>query len=165
MAPVEQLASIPGKKEGEVKMFRNGNKPEVYAWDGTTWQKLGDVVGGSTKKQFAGDKYFPAGEYDYVFDVDDDSGVPKLIPLNDGDNQLDVAERFCKREGYSKSYLGQVMTFLKKVTSYSHPRTPNRKSKKNPLLPLKCKPASSASPTRCQFSTSRSTCRACRKSS
>lgn len=76
-------------------------------------------MGGSKKKHFAGDQYFPAGEYDYVFDVDDDSGVPKLIPVNDGDNHLDVAERFCKREGYSKSYLGQVMNFLKKVTNSS----------------------------------------------
>ena len=29
------------------------------------------------KKYYAGDKYFEAGEYDYVFDVDDESGFPK----------------------------------------------------------------------------------------
>ena len=83
-------------------MFKNGKKPEVFAWDGSQWQKLGDVVGGSNKKIFAGDQYFPAGEYDYIFDVEDDSGVPKKIPLNDGESQMDAAERFCKREGYSK---------------------------------------------------------------
>jgi hypothetical protein len=37
--------------------------------------------------------------------VDDDSGVPKLIPLNEGDSHLEVAEKFCKREGYNKGYL------------------------------------------------------------
>jgi phospholipase A-2-activating protein len=107
MLPVEQMGSVKGKKNGEVKLFRNGNKPEVYGWDEANqkWDKIGDVLGGSNKKQFHGDQYFPAGEYDYVFDVDDDSGVPKLIPLNEGDSHLEVAEKFCKREGYNKGYL------------------------------------------------------------
>lgn len=64
------------------------------------------MVGGTNKKQYHGDQFFPAGEYDYIFDVEDDTGVSKKIPVNDGDNHLDVAERFCKREGYNKSYLG-----------------------------------------------------------
>ena len=36
-------------------MFRNGNKPEVYAWDGRVWNKIGDVVGGTSKKSYSGD--------------------------------------------------------------------------------------------------------------
>ena len=63
------------------------------------------MVGGPSKKFFEGDEQFPAGEYDYIFDVDDDSGGSKKIPVNDGDNHLDVAERFCRREKYSKNYL------------------------------------------------------------
>ena len=86
-------------------MFRNGNKPEVYAWDGKTWSKIGDVVGGTNKKSYPGDKYFPAGEYDYIFDVEDDTGVAKKLPVNEDDTHLYVAERFCMREGYSKAYL------------------------------------------------------------
>lgn len=37
MPSTDQLVTIKGKKEGEVKMFRNGYKPEVYAWDGSAW--------------------------------------------------------------------------------------------------------------------------------
>lgn len=122
MPSVEQLSSFKGKKVGEVRIFRNGTKPEVYAWGEDKWDKIGDVVGGSTKKVYAGDQYFPSGEYDYIFDVDDDNGGHKRIPVNDGDNHLDVAERFCRREGYSKNYLTQVMIFLQKNTKASQPK-------------------------------------------
>jgi len=33
MPSIEALATMKGKKNGEVRMFKNGNKPEVYAWD------------------------------------------------------------------------------------------------------------------------------------
>jgi hypothetical protein len=39
-----------------------------------------------------GDNCFGAGEYDYIFDVDDESGVTKKLPFNDTDNPLVVAE-------------------------------------------------------------------------
>lgn len=40
------------------------------------------------RKYYHGDAYFEAGEYDYIFDVDDESGIPKTIPFNDGGNPL-----------------------------------------------------------------------------
>ena len=110
------MSQMKGKKNGEVRMFRNGQKPEVYAWNDGKWEKIGDVVGGSNKKHYPGDKYFQSGEYDYVFDVDDESGVPKQIPFNDGDSYMDAAERFCLREGYSKHYLQQIVNFLRQNT-------------------------------------------------
>lgn len=88
-----------------MRLFKNNNKPEVYAWNNGKWEKIGDVVGGSAKKQYDGDKYFAAGEYDYIFDVEDESGVSKRIPFNDGDSHMEAAEKFCLREGYSKHYL------------------------------------------------------------
>jgi len=68
-------------------------------WQEGKWVKIGDVItesnqgsgeGGASqqRRQYPGDKYFDAGEYDYVFDVDDESGVPKVIPFNDGANAL-----------------------------------------------------------------------------
>ena len=66
-------------------------------WQANKWVKIGDVItennqGGNEASQqrryFSGDKYFEAGEYDYVFDVDDESGIPKTIPFNDGANPL-----------------------------------------------------------------------------
>ena len=78
-------------------------------WDHETavWNKIGDVLGGqgSNKKKFAGDKYFPAGEYDYIFDVEDDNGLTKKLPYNDGESHMAFAEKFCLREGYSKHYM------------------------------------------------------------
>ncbi len=48
-------------------------------------------------KYYPGDKYFEAGEYDYIFDVDDESGMHKQIPFNDGANALEAAEKYCMR--------------------------------------------------------------------
>ena len=53
--------------------------PEAYMWQQNKWVKIGDVIteggsaeGGKTEsKYYAGDKYFNAGTYDYLFDVDD----------------------------------------------------------------------------------------------
>lgn len=68
---------MKGKKEGEIRLFKNGNKPEAYMWsmESNSWILIGDVLGGTkTKKPFPGDKYFPAGDYDYLFDVENDKG-------------------------------------------------------------------------------------------
>lgn len=89
-------------------------------WQGGQWVKIGDVITenpnqGSavkTKKYYHGDAYFEAGEYDYIFDVDDESGVPKTIPYNDGGNPLEASEKYCMREGLSKGYIEQIRKFL-----------------------------------------------------
>jgi len=61
-------------------VFRNGMVPEAYMWQNGKWDKIGDVItegGGSggapppKPKYYHGDQYFPAGTYDYLFDVDD----------------------------------------------------------------------------------------------
>jgi phospholipase A-2-activating protein len=95
---------VQGKKEGEIRVFRNGMVPEAYMWQGGKWVKIGDVIteGGDAPpkaepRYYQGDKYFEAGLYDYVFDVDDESGVPKVIPFNDGANPMEAAEKYCMR--------------------------------------------------------------------
>lgn len=73
------MPRLPGKKEGEIRVFRNGLIPEAFMWQGGKWEKIGEVItegnqgGGSVSqpKYYPGDKYFEAGEYDYIFDVDD----------------------------------------------------------------------------------------------
>lgn len=113
--------AFKGKKEGEIRVFRNGMAPEAYMWQESSWKKIGDVIteGGATgapnkgePKYYPGDKYFEEGFYDYVFDVDDESGVPKMIPFNDGGNPMEAAERYCRREGLTKGYLEQIRKFL-----------------------------------------------------
>ena len=119
---VDNLGSINGKKEGEIRVFRNGMVPEAFMWQNNKWDKIGDVIteggdagGGAAKgepRYYQGDQYFPAGEYDYIFDVDDESGVPKVIPFNDGANPMESAERYCMREGVGKAFVEQIRKFL-----------------------------------------------------
>ena len=35
---------MSGKKEGEVRMFRNGMVPKVFSWTGGQWTEIGDVI-------------------------------------------------------------------------------------------------------------------------
>ena len=51
------------------------------------------------KKTYIGDKFFAPGDYDYIFEVDDDNEETKSIPFNEGDNPLEAAEKYCVREG------------------------------------------------------------------
>ncbi len=69
-------------------------------------------AGMGQSRYYPGDKYFEAGDYDYIFDVDDESGVHKQIPFNDGANALEAAERYCSREGLTKGYIEQIRKFL-----------------------------------------------------
>lgn len=115
---VDAMAKTKGKKDGEIRLFKSGNTPEAYLWKEAEgkWEKIGDVVGNKTSQWYDGDRYFPEGEYDYVFDVDDESGIPKKLPYNSDDNPLQVAEKFLAREGLQKGYLEQIMQFIRKNT-------------------------------------------------
>jgi len=102
---IDKMASSVGKKEGEVRIFREGMKARAYAWQEGKWALMGDVQGQQhPKKKYEGDKYFPAAEYDYVFDVQDESGINRRLPFNDGENPLVSAEKFLVRENMSMGY-------------------------------------------------------------
>jgi phospholipase A-2-activating protein len=112
---LDKLATTRGKKEGEIRIFREGMKAKAYAWQKGKWELMGDVQGQQhAKKKYEGDKYFPAGEYDYVFDVQDESGIHRRLPFNDGDNALTSAEKFLVREGMSLGYKEQIIQFIMK---------------------------------------------------
>ena len=56
----------PGKKEGQVKVFRNGNIPEAYSWKGNKWELIGEVITeanpggeGGQQPQKPQSKYYP----------------------------------------------------------------------------------------------------------
>jgi phospholipase A-2-activating protein len=42
---VDKLGSMPGKKEGEVRVFREGMVAKAFAWQGGQWTLIGDVQG------------------------------------------------------------------------------------------------------------------------
>ncbi|KIJ69132.1 hypothetical protein HYDPIDRAFT_172598 [Hydnomerulius pinastri MD-312] len=107
----------PGKKQGEVKMVRNGDIVEAHQWDSTSfsWQKIGEVVDavGSGRKQLYNGK-----EYDYVFDVDIQEGAPPLkLPYNVSENPYAAAQRFLEQHDISMNYIDEVVRFIEKNTS------------------------------------------------
>ncbi|KAJ3866808.1 phospholipase A-2-activating protein [Lentinula novae-zelandiae] len=116
LAGTEAL-NAPGKKPGDTKMIRNGDIVEVYQWDAdnTTWQRVGEVVDavGQGRKQL-----YQGKEYDYVFDVDIQDGVPPLkLPYNVTENPFTAAQRFLQTNDLPLSYIDQVVNFIEKNTA------------------------------------------------
>ncbi|KAJ3504097.1 hypothetical protein NLJ89_g8115 [Agrocybe chaxingu] len=114
--PGPEALNTPGKKSGEVKMIKNNDLVEAYQWDSTayTWQKIGDVVDavGSGRKQL-----YQGKEYDYVFDVDIQDGVPPLkLPYNVSENPYAAAQRFLQTNEISLNYIDEVVKFIEKNT-------------------------------------------------
>ena len=123
-AELEKLPTIAsqskfvGKSDGEIRLFRNGALAEAFVWKAAeqVWDKIGDVISGNQRKYYEGDRYFEAGEYDYVFDVDIESQVASKMPYNEGDNPLETAEKFLAREGLNKGHITQITDFIKTNT-------------------------------------------------
>ncbi|TFY76722.1 hypothetical protein EWM64_g7288 [Hericium alpestre] len=115
--PGSDALLTPGNKPGEVKMIRNGDIVEAHQWDAASgsWQKIGEVVDavGSGRKQLHEGK-----EYDYVFDVDIQDGVPPLkLPYNVNENPFAAAQRFLERNELPLTYVDQVVQFIEKNTA------------------------------------------------
>lgn len=140
---VEKMNQIQGKKDGEIRVFRHGMIPKAYMWKNGKWELIGDVMGqpqGPPKSSYEGDKYFPAGEYDFIFNVNDDSGMNRRLPYNLGDNSLVAAEKFLAREGMNVGYKEQIISFISKNTKgYKIPNKTISKNnnKGNELAPLR----------------------------
>jgi len=116
--PGPDALDTPGKKSGELKLINNGDSDlvEAHQWDGTncTWQKIGDVVGavGSGRRQL-----YQGKEYDYVFDVDIEDGVPLLkLPYNVSENPHSVAQRFLESNDLPLTYMDEVVKFIETNT-------------------------------------------------
>jgi len=56
---------------------------------------------------------FKAGEYDKIIDVDLGDGVFRKLPCNNGANYLETADKFCSREGLGRSFVEQIVQFLR----------------------------------------------------
>lgn len=120
----EDIKFIKNPKEGEIRVFNNQGNAEAYVYKSSErkWDKIGDVLGTKdTKKIYEGDKYFPAGNYDYIFDVDLEGRFSRL-PFNKGDNCLVAAEKFINRENLHKGlYVDDITRFLRKNTGQEEP--------------------------------------------
>lgn len=116
---ISELQHKRGKKEGDIQIFRNGNIGEAYMWhiDGSYWERIGEVVGAnpqqkSQKKYYEGDRLFPSGEYEYIFDVELGDDVIKKLPYNNSQNPLEIAEKFIAREGMRRDYIQEITKFI-----------------------------------------------------
>merc|ERR1711881_346594 len=113
-ADIAEMPTTVGKKNGEIKCFKEDGTVFAYSWNAGAriWDKIGEVTGGaSSKKQYPGDHVFPAGEYDFVFDIEW-TDKKALLPYNRGQNPMQVAEAFCARESIGKANLDQIRKFI-----------------------------------------------------
>mmetsp|Transcript_49908 Transcript_49908/g.139713 ORF Transcript_49908/g.139713 Transcript_49908/m.139713 type:complete len:746 (+) Transcript_49908:75-2312(+) len=121
-APMEGSADISlmpttiGKKNGEIKCFKDGETVFAFSWNAGArqWDKIGEVVGQQSEKKFYdGDHVFPRGDYDFVFDVDMGAALGmRKLPYNKGQNPMEVAESFCSREQINKGNTEQIRQFI-----------------------------------------------------
>lgn len=114
---IDMIQSIKGIKEGARKVFREGDIPRIYAWEEGQWVQKGDPLGQQSQKKFyKGDTFFEKGDYDYIFDIEDESGTPRKLPFNDGDNISIIAEEFLKKEQLDTRFKGQIEDFIRQNT-------------------------------------------------
>ncbi|MCO5583280.1 hypothetical protein L7F22_037190 [Adiantum nelumboides] len=114
--PAPDALLQPGRKEGEVRMVRNGELVEAHQWSSAAnqWEKIGEVVGGVGSGQ---KKLYQGKEYDYVFDVDIADGIPPLkLPYNATENPYNAAYKFLERNELPLTYVDQVVAFIEKNT-------------------------------------------------
>ncbi|KAI5477830.1 phospholipase A-2-activating protein [Pseudohyphozyma bogoriensis] len=113
--PGPEALDIPGNKEGAVKVVRSAaGVAEAYQWSQGTWVKIGEVVdavGNSRKQLYNGE------EYDYVFDVDIQEGMPPLkLPYNVTQNPYEVAQNFLDRHELPRAYIDEVVKHIENNT-------------------------------------------------
>eukprot|EP00398_MALV-I-01_sp_L67-1_P000986 gene986-338_t len=130
MDKVTDIALMPTTKgkQGEVKMFKDKDKVMAYSYNGSTWDCVGEVTGAEAKTAYAGDQYFPAGEYDFVFDVQlGDDDIPEnraKLPFNKSDNPMTAAERFIARQKINKGFVQQIRDFIRANAGLNGPSGP-----------------------------------------
>ncbi|TNV85584.1 hypothetical protein FGO68_gene1924 [Halteria grandinella] len=118
---IDRMKTMKGK-EGEVKIFKNGTAAEAYCFKDGRWEKIGDVMNPTASidadgKHYEGDRLFPAGQYDHIFDVDMGDGILRKLPFDNGSNILVAADKFVLREGLHKAFCEQISAFIKQNSS------------------------------------------------
>ena len=80
------MHQIQGKSEGEFRVFKHDGGARAYMWKVENgvgkWEFFDDVALpdggggiGQPNNHYPGDRMFPAGEYDRIFDVEADDGI------------------------------------------------------------------------------------------
>ncbi|XP_017880052.1 phospholipase A-2-activating protein [Ceratina calcarata] len=116
--PDEKVLLEPGQKDGQTKIVNDKGSVMAYSWsqDKQKWIKIGNVMGASGGSgATSGKQLYNGKEYDYVFSVDIQDGVPPLkLPYNKDDDPWHVAQKFLHDNGLSQLFLEQVANFIVK---------------------------------------------------
>ncbi|CRL05013.1 CLUMA_CG018161, isoform A [Clunio marinus] len=101
--------------EGQTRLVRQPNgKILCYQWTKGNWECVGDVMGatGGTKET-SGKSLHEGKEYDFVFNVDIEDGVPPLkLPFNRTEDPWFAAQKFIHANDLPQAYLEQVANFI-----------------------------------------------------
>lgn len=102
----------PGQRDGQTKIVNDGDAIRAYSWSQNEqkWIKIGNVMGASGGSVATSGKQLYNGiEYDYVFSVDIQDGVPPLkLPYNNDQDPWHVAQKFLHDNSLSQLFLDQV---------------------------------------------------------
>ncbi|KAJ7161499.1 phospholipase A-2-activating protein [Mycena crocata] len=102
----------PGKKVGQTILVLNGDVTEVYHWDGSDWQCIGERAeepSGSEKTK----TFFEGKEYDYVWNVAIEDGEPALkLPYNVAEQPAAAAQRFLERNNLPLSHVNTIVDYI-----------------------------------------------------
>ncbi|KAG6802854.1 phospholipase A-2-activating protein [Apis mellifera caucasica] len=106
----------PGQRDGQTKIINDGDAIRAYSWSQNEqrWIKIGNVMGASGGSVATSGKQLYNGiEYDYVFSVDIQDGIPPLkLPYNNDQDPWHVAQKFLHDNGLSQLFLDQVANFI-----------------------------------------------------
>lgn len=116
--PNKDALNMPGKKEGETKLIKDGESILAYQWSNAKfeWIKIGDVVGTANANKDPSQKQEYEGKlYDFVFSVDIQEGAPPLkLPYNIDQNPYLVAQQFIDKHELTQAYLDEIANFIVK---------------------------------------------------
>ncbi|XP_043259149.1 phospholipase A-2-activating protein isoform X1 [Colletes gigas] len=114
--PSRNALQEPGQRDGQTKVVNDGDVVRAYSWSQNEqrWIRIGDVMGATGGSAVtSGKRLYNGIEYDYVFSVDIQDGVPPLkLPYNDGQDPWHVAQRFLHDNDLSQLFLDQVANFI-----------------------------------------------------
>lgn len=112
--PGKEALFEKGHRDGHTRLIREGDLVSAYQWVAAdnTWQKIGDVVGTPNADAPAGKIMYEGKEYDYVFDVDLDTGGKMKLPYNVTEDPWHAAQKFIHRHELNQYYLDQIANFI-----------------------------------------------------
>ncbi|KAJ7286367.1 WD40-repeat-containing domain protein [Mycena rebaudengoi] len=109
--------NTPGKKIGQTKIVLNGDIPEVYQWDGSSWQKIGERAERPTDDNEKVKVLFEGKLYDYVWDVALEDGEPShKLPYNISETPQFAAQRFLERYNLPLAHADTIVDFIFRST-------------------------------------------------